>query len=67
MQLHIVHKTVSGYAREDAPQSSVIGVYTDSAIAEKVRLVSQAEIEVVELNHIAPGILQSIEAFGFKI
>ena len=67
MHLHIVHKTVSGYAREDASQSSVVGVYTDPTIAEKVRLVSQAQIEVVELNHIPPGIRQAIEAFGFKI
>ena len=64
MELHIVHHTIGGYAREDRSETNVIGVYSDASLANMVSLASHAKTTTVQLNHIPPGILKSMEMLG---
>ena len=56
MKVYVVHRTRSGYAREDSPSSDVVGVYTDKEVARKVALLSYGRYDEVEVDYIAPGI-----------
>lgn len=65
--LYVVAGTIGGFAREDASEVSVKGVFTDKPMAEKVALVSHGKVFPVELDNIMPGYLQAFEAFGIKL
>lgn len=67
MKLFVVHRTRGGYAREDAPTSDVIGVYTDKEVARKVALLSYGRYDEVELDYIYPGIKAAAPEFGFEL
>lgn len=65
MILYVVHGTIGGFAREDVPVSTIIGVYTDEAVAKKVRSAAScgARIEPVTLDKIHAGHLDFINKF----
>ena len=47
---------------------SVVGVYDDPEVAEKVRLVSHSTRVIVrDLNHIHPGHLESAKELGINL
>lgn len=63
-KLYVVHRTRSGYAREDAKTSDVVGVFTDPETARKVALLSYGKYELVELDYIMPGIRAAAPEYG---
>lgn len=69
MELHVVIQTIGGFAREDADQVNVIGVYEDSEIADFVRKCASlsANVQGVTLNAIPPGFLKTGKEFGFRV
>lgn len=64
MKLYVVHQTIAGYAREDRDCSSVIGTYTDSALADKIARAWSAQVKEVVLDEIPPGILDFLRHIG---
>lgn len=65
--LFVVAKTVGGFAREDAPQASVIGVFTCQATADRVALLTQARCFPVDLDHVSPSLLQTAQEIGVDL
>jgi len=66
-KVFVVHRTRGGYAREDAPTSDVLGVYTDKEVARKVAILGYGEWMEVEVDYIYPGIKSAAPEFGFKL
>jgi hypothetical protein len=64
MELHIVHNTVGGFAREDAHQSNIIAVLTDPDMAKKIALASQAKVTSLALDDIPIGISKNLIELG---
>jgi hypothetical protein len=64
--LHIVHKTVGGFTREDRDDSHIVGVYTDEDVAKKVAIASHAQVASIELDHIPPGYRSFAKELGMK-
>lgn len=58
---YIVAGTIGGYAREDADQVVVYGVFTDQAIANKMKLVTGGKVYPVVLDAIPPGYYQTMK------
>ena len=67
MKLYVVHRTRSGYAREDAPTSDVVGAYTDKEVARKVALTGYGQWMEIEVDYIPPGIKAAADEFGFEL
>lgn len=69
MELFAVVTTVGGFAREDAPRPSVVGVYSDPVIANQVKALSGFGTEVmpVSLNAVPEGLRQSAAQMGFVL
>lgn len=65
-ELHVVVAMSGGFAREDAPTPSLVGVYTDPDLAKKVALAYgfSATVTPVKVDHIMPGVLQNMQALG---
>lgn len=66
MKVYIVIGTSGGFAREDEPVAVVYGAFTDEKIAKNVKLVTQGKIEVVELDEVKPGYIQTMKALGLE-
>lgn len=68
-QVHIVVKTVGGYAREDASVPDVVGAYSDAIVAEKVRKLSGCDAKVVSVNldSVPPGVLAFAKEIGITL
>lgn len=66
MKVYIVHRTRSGYAREDAKTSDVIGAYTDKEVARKVAVIGYGRVDEVEVDYILPGIKAAAPDLGFS-
>jgi hypothetical protein len=67
MKLYVVHRTRAGYAREDAPTSDVLGVYTDREVARKVAILGHGQYMEVEVDYIMPGIRAAAPEYGFEL
>lgn len=68
MKLYCVMYMVGGYAREDAANAQIVGIFTDKQIADKVRLCVSGEIKEVELNAVAAGYQKTaLELFGVNL
>lgn len=69
MDLFAVVTTVGGFAREDASRPSVVGIYSDRAIANQVKTLTGfgAEVVPVALNVVPEGLRRSAEQLGFSI
>ncbi len=59
--LYVVASTIGGYAREDASEASITGIFTDEALAKKVAMASHSKVFPVPLNQIPPGIEQNMK------
>jgi hypothetical protein len=67
MKVFVVHRTGSGYAREDNSTSEVVGVYTEMTLAKKVALLARSACTEVDLDYIRPGIEQAASEFGITL
>ena len=67
MKVFVVHRTVGGYAREDASSGDVVGVYTDITLAKKVALLARGTWTEVDVDYIWPGIEQLAPEFGITL
>lgn len=67
MKVYVVHRTRGGYAREDAAESDVVGVFTDKEVARKVALLSYGRYDEMEVDYIMPGIKAAAPEFGFTL
>lgn len=68
MKLYAVLGTIGGYAREDAPEANLVGIYTDPDVASQVSLAaSGCRVEEITLDFIPPGYLKTAEAIGLPI
>lgn len=67
MKVYVVHCTRSGYAREDAPSSDVVGVYTEEQTAITVSRVCGGRYKEIEVDYIHPGHRNAAAEFGFKL
>jgi hypothetical protein len=67
MKVYVVHRNRGGYAREDAAESDVVGVYTDQEVARKVALISYGRYEEMEVDYVFPGIKAAASEFGFSL
>lgn len=69
MELFAVVTTVGGFAREDAPRPSVVGIYSDATIANQVKTLagSGAEVVPVALNAVPEGLRRSAAEMGFAL
>lgn len=69
MTLHAVITTVGGYAREDAPVPSLVGVYRQEALAKQVATLSGhgSRVVAVQVDAVPAGLIQSAEAMGFTL
>lgn len=67
--LHVVTTLTAGYAREDASSAGVVGAYFDAALARAVAQVAGpcAAVAAVEIGHIPPGYVQSMNALGITV
>ena len=67
MKVYVVHRTCEGYAREDAPTSDVIGVYTNKEVARKVAILGRGSYDEMEVDYIVPGIKAAAPEFGMTL
>lgn len=69
LEIFVVATTQGGYAREDAPVATVVGVYTDAEIARKVSIAYGfgATVTPVILDHVSTGIAAHAEAIGYDL
>lgn len=67
MTLFVVHRTVSGYAPEDSDKSDVVGVYTDSVLAQKLALLSHAKVAKIELDFVPAGFKSLAKEIGVDL
>lgn len=67
-RLYLVAGTIGGYAREDADEPTVYGVYSDPEVARKVKLCCSAT-RVFEFtpDEISPGLVQTASQMGFNL
>ena len=66
MKLYIVVGTTGGFCREDAAVPVVYGAFTDEETARKVRIVTQGEIKVVELDKVQVGHAETMKVLGLE-
>lgn len=66
-KVHVVVRTIGGFAREDSSVPSIAGAFSDEQLAQNIAKVTQSEVISVELDTIQPGILELLQAFGFKL
>lgn len=64
--LHIVTRLNGGYAREDAPEVSIVGCFTDAGVARSVALATSSKVVPVVLNSVAGGLLDSFKQLGLS-
>ena len=64
--LYVVTKQIGGFAREDAPESNIVGCYTDQGVARNVALATSSKVVPVELNTMSAGLLSSFSQLGLK-
>lgn len=62
--VYAVTYTVGGYAREDADNAEVGGVYTDKEIALVHARLVHGQIIPVELDVMPPGIVEAAKELG---
>ena len=55
---------VGGYAREDAPEAELGGVYTDPKRAAAHALVVHGTVKSCEIDVMPPGIENSLKEYG---
>ena len=67
MKLFVVHRTVGGYAREDASSSDVVGLYTDGEVARKIAILAHGQYKEVEVDYIMPGFINAASEFGMTL
>jgi hypothetical protein len=67
MKVFVVHRTGSGYTREDNSTSEVVGVYTEATLAKKVALLARGTWTEIDLDYIWPGIEQAAPEFGITL
>lgn len=69
MSLFAVVRTVGGFAREDAAEPSLVGVYSDPSVANDVCRLAGGDSRVVpfELDHINPGLRDTAHAYGVTL
>ena len=67
--LFVVVGTVGGFAREDAPEPSLVGVYSQAHMAQRVSALAGPGHVVIEnrLNEVSPGLTQQAESLGFGL
>lgn len=66
--LYVVHGTIGGYAREDALQSSIQGVYDNKVTAKRVASLTHSTVSEVEFNRVSPTIkAMAKEIFGIEM
>lgn len=65
--LYVVASTTGGYAREDAAEPYVGGVFTDEKVAKKVAMVSHAKVFPVVLDQVGAGYIETMQAMGIKL
>jgi len=65
--IHVVVRSIGGFAREDASVPSIAGAFTDEQFAQNVAKVTQSEVISVDLDAVQPGILELLQAFSFKL
>lgn len=63
MKLHVVHRSVAGYAREDPTTSSVIGAYMDAELAKQVALICHGRVAEVTLDDVPLGLAKELRLF----
>jgi len=65
-ELHVVTAQVGGFAREDAPTATVVGVYTDPKLAKNVSVAygMGATVNTIVVDHVPPGIADAMKALG---
>lgn len=68
MELFAVVTMVGGFAREDAPSPSLVGVYDNPDLGERVRRVhGMAQLFPVVLNTVSPGQRQAAQKLGLGL
>lgn len=67
MKIHIVTETIGGYAREDSDDVSIAGAFQSPEVARLIALCVRGKVHQVELDAIAPGYRQTLNAYGFKL
>jgi hypothetical protein len=67
MKVFVVHRSVGGYAREDASSSDVVGVYTDGEVARKIALLARGQCKEVEVDYIMPYFINTASEFGMTL
>ena len=67
MKVYAVHRSRGGYAREDAPVSDVIGVFTDKEVARQVAIIGHGQWMEIDVDYIMPGLRAAAEEFGFAL
>jgi len=63
MKLFVIHKIVGGYAREDAGNTHIVAIVTDSEEARQIAIASGGSVSEKELGVIPPGILADMKVF----
>ncbi len=60
MKLYVVTSVISGYAREDADQTTVAGVFSDPSVADYIRKAAgfNSAVHIVEVNEVKDGYSQ---------
>lgn len=69
-KIYVVATNSGGYTREDSTSAHIVGAYTNPEVAEYVRKVSfglDATVTTIEVDHIAPGLLQAMNELGIKL
>ena len=67
MTIFVVHNTIGGYAREDAEQSNIVGVFTDETMAKTLARILGANCTEVTLNEVPKGYLSFARELGVKL
>lgn len=64
-----VIKTIGGFAKEDAPVASLVGVFTEEKVANQVKSLAGGGSQVVPvaLDTLPPGLIQSAQALGYQL
>jgi hypothetical protein len=67
--IHVVAKTVDGFAREDSLNANVVGAYLNPKVADAVRKVSGygAIVTAVEIDFIPSGLVEAMNQFGIVV
>lgn len=65
--LYVVASTTGGYAREDAAEPHVCGVFTDENVAKKVAMVGHGKVFTMPLDQVGAGYIETMRAMGIKL